>query len=167
MANTAVTPLSPAGGRVRAWCVTKVFYKLNASDPNPTTQAIFDSVNFVDGYNLRMDFASITTPDTFIPYKFSFVTPMQSKNYRVFCQIMCNTNENVYATETSPQQWFAYSPYKSMFVYDVPRFPKTTSGFWIGTPYLNAASTDSYITTIYNALQSEKSKAFTLAVAVL
>jgi len=164
MANTAVTPLSPAGGRVRAWCVTKILYKLNPSDPTPTTQEMFDSVNFVDGYNLRLDIESVTQPNVFIPYKFSFITPMQSKNYRVFAQLMCNTNENMF--QTASQVW-GHQPYKTMVVYDVPRFPKTNRSFWLTGLSLTGSSDDTIVGLISSNQSSATEKAYTLAVAVL
>lgn len=164
MSNTAVTPLFPTGGRVRAWCVTKTLYKLNPSDPTPTTQEMFDSVNFVDGYNLRLDIGSVTQPNVFIPYKFSFITPMQSKNYQVFAQMMCNTNENMYQTVSVP---FGYEPYKTMVVYDVPRFPKTNRSFWLTGLSLNGSSDDTIVNLIASNQSSATEKAFTLAVVVI
>lgn len=145
MSNTAVTPLFPVGRRVQAWCVTQLRYKQQPTDPNPTTQTMFDAVNFIDGYNLRLDFQSVTTPSVFIPFKFSFLNPLSSKNYRVFAHVLHKTD--TYPIGSSGNE--SIFPYRSPMVYDVPRFPKTKQGFWMGFTFLSSTSTDSYIQIIY------------------
>lgn len=119
---------------VKAWCLTGRVYS------QTVTQAAFDAVNFIDGYNLRLDLQTQTDGGVGIvansgsdsgaftvsgALKFSFLTPMVDNRYKVFLQFYRDSNENQRTT-------FAH-------VLNSNRFPKTKDSFWVRTGWVNTA----------------------------
>jgi hypothetical protein len=120
---------------VKAWCLTGRAYSATA------TQAAFDAMNFIDGYNLRLDVLTQTDGGVAIPansgsnsgdftetgaLKFSFLTPMADNQYKVFLQFYRDSNANQRTT-------FAH-------VLNSNRFPKTKESFWVRTGWVNTGS---------------------------
>ena len=109
---------------VKAWCLTGRNYAAAG------TQAAFDAVNFIDGYNLYLDLETQTTGGVGIPVtttgivesgalKFSFITPMSDNKYKVFLQFYRDSSANQRPT-------YAH-------VLNSSKFPKTTTSFWVRT----------------------------------
>jgi hypothetical protein len=115
---------------VKAWCLTARVYRANAN------QTEFDSVNFIDGYNLRLDVESqlnVTTPNVYTgALKFSFITPMIDSGYKVFLQ--------TYALDN-----YTYPTY--CHVINSTEYPKTANSFWVrvGLPRLDSADANRII----------------------
>lgn len=117
-------PFLAHNSTVKAWCVTHLKHD---GTTNSMTQADFDTLNFLDGYNLRLDVGTrnnFTLASTLSLFDgavyFSFLTPMPHKKYKVFAKFgsaYSNTIEN-----TLPH--FSY-------VLDSSSYPKTTDGFWL------------------------------------
>jgi len=126
MSNAVVTPLFPTGGRVRAWCVTSLAIRATAGNiaSNVSSQDGFDTLNFVDGYNLRIGAETASATDRIF---FKFVTPMQDSAYRVFIQPRMNpmTEESVNSNSTSLEV------YRLCSVLNTSAVQKTKQGFWI------------------------------------
>lgn len=112
---------------VKAWCLTAREFSAN------TSQTAFDAVNFIDGYNLRLDVQTQTdggigvaaTGNGFVEtgaLKFSFLTPMADNRYKVFLQFYRDSNANQRTT-------FAH-------VLNSVRFPKTINSFWVRTGWV-------------------------------
>lgn len=126
---------------VKAWCLT-------ARVRNATnTQSAFDSTNFIDGYNLRLDVESQsnqigTTPTGLVgsadvssgALKFSFITPMQDENYKVFLQ--------AYVVDGSTPRNVTYA-----HVLRGPLYPKTKNSFWVRTGIPNETSPGNNVIT--------------------
>jgi hypothetical protein len=113
---------------VKAWCWTG---NSTTKTLNPTQDAV-DAVNFIDGYNLRLDAVSQTGVGAGItdvyggfatgPYgalRFAFITPMPDTKYKVFVQFGQNLGT----------QSFVVPPYSHVLNSSV--YPKTTTGFWV------------------------------------
>jgi hypothetical protein len=117
---------------VKAWCMTgRVF----STTP---TQAAFDAVNFIDGYNLRLDLQTQTDGGVGIvadssgvtetgALKFSFLTPMTNNKYKVFLQFYRDSNDSQRTT-------FAHVLNSSLF-------PKTRESFWVRTGWVRTTIT--------------------------
>lgn len=108
---------------VKAWCLTGRNYSPTA------TQPAFDAVNFIDGYNLRLDVdtqltggigSAATSVDVLSgALKFSFLNPMPDNKYKVFLQWYVDST-------TSQETPFAH-------VLNSSKFPKTVESFWVRT----------------------------------
>jgi hypothetical protein len=109
---------------VKAWCLTGRNYAAAG------TQAAFDAVNFIDGYNLYLDLETQTSGGVNVPVtttdlvesgalKFSFITPMSNNKYKVFLQ---------FYRDSSADQRPTYA-----HVLNSSKFPKTTTSFWVRT----------------------------------
>jgi hypothetical protein len=115
---------------VKAWCWTGTS---TTKTLNPTQDA-FDAVNFIDGYNLRLDAASqtgiaATTTDVYGgALRFAFITPMSDTKYKVFVQYTAQ------GSASGPNIGYAH-------VLNSTTYPKTTTGFWVrcGTPTTSPA----------------------------
>ena len=94
MPNSQTLPLFGHGSTIKAWCVTT---NHGGGASTIHTGPAFDDMNFVDGYNLRLDRGTITNDGTVngtvqtgspVYYsgalKFSFVNPMRNDRYMVF-----------------------------------------------------------------------------------
>lgn len=90
MPTSNVIPVFAHNSTAKAWCVTSNHTKAVAM-----TQREFDDMNFIDGYNLRLDVATQNNPITGVldvnpnlyytgALKFSFIKPMTSPDYKVF-----------------------------------------------------------------------------------
>lgn len=109
---------------VKAWCVTG--HVSIPSSPTPT-QTLFDTANFVDGYNLRLDVSTQTlsagaeTNSTVIygALKFSFLTPMADNKYKIFIH-----SYGTAAAASLESGRFAHALNSALY-------PKTTDSFWI------------------------------------
>lgn len=114
---------------VKAWCLSGREYSAT------TTQDAFDAVNFIDGYNLRLNLETQTTGGIGVAaisnallesgaLKFSFITPMVDTKYKVFLQLYRDSSD------TS-----AAGLYNTTFahVLNSSKFPKTKEYFWIRT----------------------------------
>lgn len=108
---------------VKAWCVSG--HVSIPSSPTPT-QTLFDTANFVDGYNLRLDVSTQTssavaeTNGTVIygALKFSFLTPMADNKYKIFI--------HSYGTAAAGLESGRFAHALNSALY-----PKTTDSFWI------------------------------------
>jgi hypothetical protein len=123
MANTPILPFFGHNNTVKAWCLTG-----NFAVTGSTTQTIFDSVNFVDGYNLRLDVATNTGAASVNAgaLKFSFINSMPNTKYKVFVQCYGN-NSPVY-----PQ--FAH-------VLNSAAYPKTRDSFYVRVGFFQSPTT--------------------------
>lgn len=112
---------------VKAWCLTGRVHSTTV------TQPAFDSVNFIDGYNLRLDLqtqtdggvgsASVGSGYTESgALKFTFLTPMADNQYKVFLQFYRDSNQSQTTT-------FAH-------VLNSNLFPKTRESFWVRTGWV-------------------------------
>lgn len=105
---------------VKAWCWTGNSTTLTA---NPTQDA-FDAVNFIDGYNLRLDTVSQTGVAAGVSdvnsgaLRFAFITPMSDTKYKVFVQ------HSVQGGAFGADIGYAHVLNSSVY-------PKTTTGFWV------------------------------------
>lgn len=107
---------------VKAWCVTGNFTITTGGQPE------FDARNFVDGFNLRLDYATQTQMSGNYQgaLKFSFINPLPTKDYKVFVQVYGNS---------SPQ-------YPQMgHVLNSSLYPKTRDSFWIRAGFIASAGT--------------------------
>jgi hypothetical protein len=124
MANSPVLPFFAHNNTVKAWCVT------GNHIITATTQADFDARNFVDGYNLRLDYATQTSMASgggAGALKFSFITPMSDTKYKVMVQ--------AYGWTSPLYPQFAH-------VLNSALYPKTTTSFWVRVGFMcNSAST--------------------------
>lgn len=113
---------------VKAWCLTGRNYAAAG------TQAAFDAINFIDGYNLYLDIDTQRTGGINAPVtttsliesgalKFSFIEPMRDNKYKVFLQLYRDSN-------ASQRPTFAH-------VLNSSKFPKTTTSFWVRTGVVN------------------------------
>ncbi len=147
MSNTAVTPLFPTGRRVQAWCVSNLLSRRLNRDLIPTnsgsltdlngrtvnfTQEQMDTLNFIDGYNVRLDRRCVanasTTPINSIPYYFSFITPLSSANYRVFAQVRHSPTRCLW-------QGYTFMPWNTVSVLNADPYKKTRYGFFIDAKF--------------------------------
>lgn len=118
-------PFLAHNSTVKAWCVTRLTHD---GTTNPMTQAAFDTLNFLDGYNLRLDVQtrnafslSDTTADIYTgALYFSFINPLPNNKYKVFAHTASSYKGLV--NDTVP--FFAH-------LLNSAQYPKTTSGFWI------------------------------------
>ena len=105
---------------VKAWCWTGNSTTLTA---NPTQNTV-DDVNFIDGYNLRLDAVSQTgvaagTADVSTgALRFAFITPLPDTKYKVFVQH--SVDGHAFGVNVG------YAHVLNSSVY-----PKTTTGFWV------------------------------------
>lgn len=115
-------------GSVKAWCLTGRSWSATA------TQEAFDAVNFIDGYNIRLDIETQLTGGIGIAatnnalvesgaLKFSFITPMRDNKYKVFLQM--------YRDGTVSTSGFAHTSFSH--VLNSEKFPKTNQSFWVRT----------------------------------
>jgi hypothetical protein len=128
MANSPQLPFFAQNSTVKAWCHTGVSHLPVFSGAVPTNR--WDSANFVDGYNLRLDPSNHISPGASDvlgkALKFSFITPMRDTKYKIFIQAE-----------------FLHNAGTSIPVYthalNSTQFPKLTTSFWIrlGTPKRN------------------------------
>jgi hypothetical protein len=115
MANSPQLPFFAHNNTVKAWCFTG---RSTTKTLNPS-QSLVDAVNFIDGYNLRLDAVSqagiaATTTDVYTgALRFAFITPMSDTKYKVFVQHITNS----------------LVPYSHCLNSSV--YPKTTTGFWV------------------------------------
>lgn len=114
MANSSFQiPLVAHNRTVKAWCLTGNFI----AGTNPT-QSEFDAVNFVDGFNLRLDAATQLENTGNLNYnsalKFSFITPMQDNKYKIFVR-----------------PYGSNPPLQIAHALNSEQYPKTTGSFWI------------------------------------
>lgn len=132
---------------VKAWCLTGRNYAAAG------TQAAFDAVNFIDGYNLRLDVDTQLTGGIGIQQtnndlisfegvnsgalEFTFLTPMPDNKYKVFLQFYRDSRSNNQSTT------FAH-------VLNSSTFPKTRQSFWVRTGLVDT----SQISTRSNRLNS-------------
>ena len=120
MANSQQLPFFAHNGTVKAWCFTG---NSTTKTLNPH-QNTFDAVNFVDGYNLRLDtvsqtgIAATTTDVTTGALRFAFITPMSDTKYKVF--VHHSVQGGAYGAD------IGYAHVLNSSVY-----PKTTTGFWV------------------------------------
>jgi len=149
MSNTAVTPLFPTGRRVQAWCVSNLVSRrlttdtigTNSGTPNlrgtpvNLTQEQMDTLNFIDGYNVRLDkrcigkFTDLVSEN--IPFYFTFINPLPSANYRVFLQIRHSPTRGLWRGYTF-LPWFAPS------IINTTKYPKTRYGFFVEALYMSS-----------------------------
>lgn len=150
---------------VKAWCLTA----RNLSSPETQTQ--FDAVNFIDGYNLRLDvetqmsggIAIRQTNDSIVNFsgtnsgalKFSFITPMPDNKYKVFLQFYRN---NI----TQQTNTFAH-------VLNSATFPKTRNSFWVRTGLLDTNPNNPSVSNKINSVRlgTVNTLGFNLGVIVL
>ena len=124
MANSPVLPFFAHNNTVKAWCVTGN-HRISTA-----TQADFDARNFIDGYNLRLDYDTQTSMGNnggTGALKFSFITPMLNTKYKVLVQ---------------PYGWT--SPLYPQFahVLNSDLYPKTTPSFWIRLGFFSSTGTN-------------------------
>ncbi len=119
--SAIVVPFLAHNRSVKAWCFTS-----NHKDGSTTTQASFDTRNFIDGYNLRLDAATQTANQYVGALKFSFITPMTDTNYKVFVSVYGN------ASPLYPQM--AHALNSSVY-------PKTVNSFWVRVGFLASVGT--------------------------
>jgi len=149
MSNTAVTPLFPTGRRVQAWCVSNLLSRrltadtisTNSGTPNlrgtpvNLTQEQMDTLNFIDGYNVRLDKRCIgnftNSASENIPFYFTFINPLPSANYRVFLQIRHSPTRGLWRGYTF-LPWFAPS------IINTTKYPKTQYGFFVEALYMSS-----------------------------
>lgn len=108
---------------VKAWCLTGNFQISSGG------QSEFDATNFVDGFNLRLDYDTQTTatrPNFGGALKFSFLNALPDNNYKVFVQVYGNT---------SPQ----YPQIGHLL--NSPEYPKTRDSFWVRVGFLVSTGT--------------------------
>ena len=108
---------------VKAWCVTGNFTIPSGS------QSQFDTTNFIDGFNLRLDYAtqtSMTVPNWGGALKFSFLNPLPDNRYKVFVQV-----------------YGASSPLYPQLghVLNSSQYPKTRDSFWVRAGFLVSIGT--------------------------
>jgi hypothetical protein len=109
MANSPQLPFFAHNNTVKAWCLT------SNHNISTATQADFDAKNFIDGYNLRLDYATQSSSSSFRgALKFSFITPMRDNKYKVLVQ--------PYSSSSIPT--IAHALNSALY-------PKTTTSFWI------------------------------------
>ena len=120
MANSPQLPFFAHNGTVKAWCFTG---NSTTKTLNPH-QNTFDAVNFIDGYNLRLDtvsqtgIAATTTDVSPGALRFSFIRPLPDTKYKVFVQH--SVDGHGFAANVG------YAHVLNSSVY-----PKTTTGFWV------------------------------------
>lgn len=118
MANSPQLPFFAHNSTVKAWCWTG---NSTTKTLNPSQNA-FDAVNFIDGYNLRLDTVSqaaiaATTTDVYTgALRFAFITPMVDTKYKIFVQYSATGGSNTV-------------PYAHCL--NSSTYPKTTTGFWV------------------------------------
>ena len=138
MANSPVLPFFAHNNTVKAWCATRLTHDGTLS---AMTQAAFDTLNFLDGYNLRLDVAtrnsySVATAQNDLyngAIYFSFINPLPNNKYKVFAHVgSCYTN--------------GLPDARIMLCHclNSSEYPKTTSGFWMrcSAPYAVAGITN-------------------------
>jgi len=125
MANSTPLPFIAHNSTVKAWCVTRLLHNSSILE---MTQSAFDTLNFLDGYNLRLDVitrngfdVSNTSPilsDGAI--RFSFINPLPDNRYKVFLSIASNYQS--VSKETTQM---------TVELLNSSLYPKTTTGFWV------------------------------------
>lgn len=131
-------PLVSSHGSVKAWCVTRLLHDTTTEEME---QPAFDELNFLDGYNLRLD---VATKNNFeensklwgnvvldFAVNFSFITPMPNNKYKVFLKVGGGWTGRI---DTSgppiPTPWQNSSVLWTTHVLDGPLYPKRSTGFW-------------------------------------
>ena len=120
MANSPQLPFFAHNNTVKACCFTG---NSTTKTLNPH-QNTFDAVNFIDGYNLRLDavsqtgIAATTTDVSTGALRFSFIRPLLDTKYKVFVQH--SVDGHAYGANVG------YAHVLNSSVY-----PKTTTGFWV------------------------------------
>lgn len=106
---------------VKAWCVTGNFQISSGS------QTEFDAANFVDGFNLRLDYATQTSMLSNYrgALKFSFINPLPDNKYKVFVQ--------PYGDTAPLYPKFGHVLNSSMH-------PKTNESFWVRLGFITSTS---------------------------
>lgn len=148
---------------VKAWCLTGRNYSTTG------TQVAFDAVNFIDGYNLRLDVDTqltggigvAQTSDALVSgtnsgaLKFTFLTPMADNKYKVFLQFYRN---NI----TQQTNTFAH-------VLNSATFPKTRNSFWVRTGLIDITPNNSSVGNKINSVRlgTMSAMTFNLGVVVL
>lgn len=138
MPNSPQLPFLAQNSTIKAWCWTGTS---TTKSLNPI-QNIFDAVNFIDGYNLRLDAASqtgiaATTTDVYFgALRFAFINPLPDTKYKVFVQ---------YTIDGAPNS-IGYC-----HVLNSSLYPKTVTGFWVrcGVPIAADAGRNQIITTSF------------------
>lgn len=130
MPTSHTIPVFAHNSTVRAWCVTT-----NHTRPQAMTQNEFDNLNFLDGYNLRLDVATQNNPITGAldtgsnlyytgALKFSFITPMDSPQYKVFV--------SAYGYGPASAGTPGVGKYPQLaHVLNSTVYPKTRESFWV------------------------------------
>jgi len=122
--NSPPTVFFGQNAKVNAWGVV---HPRRFPSGETNTQARYDELSFIDGYNLYIDSATenyATEPRNTGAIRFKFVTPMVTNKYKVFLQITASS---------SLYTCFAH-------VLNSVQYPKTKDGFWVRTGYYAAGS---------------------------
>jgi hypothetical protein len=118
MYSALTAPFTGHGATVRAWGL----FSNHASTDN--TQNAFDSVNFIDGYNLYLKRRAGTSAQYYDALEIAFVTPMPNTKYKVFL--------NGYSDELNPPSL--------LHVVSSSVYPKTTNSFFVRLTYPKTSS---------------------------
>jgi hypothetical protein len=124
--SAIVAPFLSHNRSVKAWCFTTNHSEGSVASP---AQTVFDTKNFIDGYNLRLDSATQiggSSTGVFGALRFSFITPMQDTRYKVFV--------SVYGSTSPLYPMMAHALNSSVY-------PKTRNSFWIRVGYFSSTGT--------------------------
>lgn len=139
MPTSHTIPVFAHNSTVKAWCVTT-----NHTSSQALTQNEFNELNFLDGYNLRLDVATQNNPITGVldtnpnlyytgALKFSFVTPMDSPQYKVFV--------SVYGYGPGGSGSLGVGKFPQLaHVLNSSVYPKTQESFWVRLGFFSNAN---------------------------